>query len=170
MADIRQEIRDDVEHIREVNEEAFNQPAEADLIDELRENGKVIVSLVAEEELKVVGQILFSKASIDRHNIKVAGLAPMAVLPEFQNQGIGTLLMQEGLDECLSLGYDAIIVLGHTDYYPRFGFKLAAEYGIRSEWEEQIQEDAFMILELHAGALDGVEGIARYADEFSELI
>ncbi len=171
MAVIRQEYHDDADQIREVNEEAFNQPDEADLIDELRENGKVIVSLVAEEDRAVVGQILFSEASIDGHSeIKVAGLAPMAVLPEHQSQGIGTLLMREGLDECLSLGYDAVIVLGHTDYYPRFGFKAASEFSIRSEWEDEIQKDAFMVLELHAGALNGIEGIARYADEFSELL
>ncbi|MDF7825621.1 N-acetyltransferase [Pontiellaceae bacterium B12227] len=167
---IRQEYRQDFEDIREVIEEAFNQPDEADLVEALRDGEKVIVALVAEEERAVVGHILFSHASIDGSNAKVAGLAPMAVLPEYQNQGIGTLLAQEGLDECLSQGYDAVIVLGHTDYYPRFGFKPASEFGIRSEWQDQIQDDAFMVLELHAGALDGVEGIARYADEFSELI
>jgi putative acetyltransferase len=168
MAIIRQEYRDDFEAIREVNEEAFNQPDEADLVDALRDNGKVIISLVAEENQVVVGHILFSEASIDGHDTKIAGLAPMAVLPENQNCGIGTLLAQDGLDECLSLGYDAVIVLGHADYYPRFGFKPASEFGIQSEWDS-IQEEAFMVLELHAGALDGVEGIARYADEFSEV-
>lgn len=169
MATIRQAYKKDFEDIREVNEEAFNQPDEANLVEMLRDGEKVIVSLVAEEEQTILGSILFSKASIDGSDIKVAGLAPMAVLPEYQNQGIGTQLVEEGLDECMSQGYDVIIVLGHVDYYPRFGFKPASEYGICSEWEEQIQEDAFMLLELHTGVLDGIEGTARYADEFSEV-
>lgn len=168
MVTIRQEYEEDFEDIREVNEEAFNQPDEADLVETLRAGEKVIASLVAEEEQTIVGHILFTEASIDGSDIKVAGLAPMAVLPEFQNQGIGTQLIEEGLDECMSQGYDVIIVLGHVDYYPRFGFKPASEYGITSEWDEQIQEDAFMVLELHTGRLDGITGIARYAEEFSE--
>lgn len=168
MTTIRQEYDGDFEAIREVNEEAFNQPDEADLMDALRESDHIVVSLVAEKNREVVGHICLSEASIDEYDLKVAGLAPMAVLPEYQNRGIGTLLVEEGLDECLSRGYAAVIVLGHVAFYSRFGFKPASEFGIRSEWEE-IQEDAFMVLELHAGALDGVEGIARYADEFSEI-
>ncbi|MEI6892200.1 MAG: N-acetyltransferase [Pontiella sp.] len=168
MAIIRQETEQDFEEIREVIEEAFNQPDEADLVEALRTGEKVIISLIAEKDQTTVGHIMFSIASIDGSQAKIAGLAPMAVLPEYQNQGIGSELMREGLDECLSTGYDAVIVLGYADYFPLFGFKPAAEFGIQSEWANQIQDDAFMVLELHAGALDGISGIARYADEFSE--
>lgn len=169
MALIRQEYGDDFEDIRNVIEEAFNQPDEADLVEALRDSGEVLISLVAVEDHTLVGHIMFSCASIDGSDAKIAGLAPIAVEPEYQNNGIGSLLVQEGLDECLSLGYDAVMVLGSGDYYPRFGFKPASDYGITCPWDD-IPPENFMILELHAGALDGVTGTARYAQAFDDMM
>jgi putative acetyltransferase len=169
MISIRHQQQSDIEDIREVNSYAFEQLDEADLIDALRKSGKIVIELVAEEEDGIVGHIVFTPMCIDGSEVKIAGLAPMAVLPEYQSQGIGSLLMTEGLDECRSLGYDAVVVLGHPDYYPRFDFKPASEFGLSAPWDD-IPDEAFMAIELHTGALEGVSGIARYAPEFDALI
>jgi putative acetyltransferase len=169
MAIIRQEYGDDFEDIRNVIEEAFNQPDEAELVEALRHSGDAIIGLVSEEDREIVGHAMLSKASIDGSEAKIAGLAPVAVKPEFQNNGIGSLLIREALDECLSLGYDAVIVIGTGDFYPRFGFKPASEYGIASQWDG-IPPDHFMVLELHADALEGISGTARYAPAFDDIV
>ena len=164
---IRNEDRADADAIRRVNELAFKQPDEADLVDSLRKAGKAAVSLVAEENRAVVGHILFSPARIDGSDIPVAALAPMAVLPRFQRYGIGSLLVQEGIALCKEKGFHAIIVLGHPAYYPRFGFRPASEFGLTSQWGG-IPDNAFMALELEPGALAGIGGVARYAAEFDQ--
>lgn len=171
MATVRHQQESDIKDIREVNGYAFDQLDEADLVDALRASGKAVVELVAEEEDddSIVGHVMFTPMSIDGSELKVAGLAPMAVLPEYQGQGIGSLLISEGLDECRLLGYDAVVVLGHPDYYPRFDFKPAAEFGLCAPWDD-IPNEAFMAIELHAGALQGVCGIARFASEFDALV
>lgn len=168
MAIIRTEYKGDFDDIREINEEAFNQPEEADLVESLRKNGQIIVSLVAEQNSVAIGHILFSKAHIEGHKINIAALGPVAVLPEEQGAGIGSLLVREGFDECLSQGYDVVIVLGNPDFYSKFGFKPASEFGINSQWDN-IPNEAFMALELHAGALDNTEGTAHYPEEFNTL-
>jgi putative acetyltransferase len=168
MAIIRYEHHSDINEIRLVNERAFKQPDEADLVDELRAAGKIVVSLVAEANRSVVGHILFSRARIEGSSLKVVGLAPMAVLPEHQGRGIGSVLVSEGLNACRSLGYDAVIVLGHPDYYPRFGFLPADRFGLVSQWDA-VPGCAFMAIELRADALQGVSGVARYAPEFDRL-
>jgi putative acetyltransferase len=169
MAIIRQELSDDFEDIRNVIEEAFNQPDQADLAEELRNAGDAVIALVAEENREIVGFIMFSRASVEGSDAKFVAMAPVAVEPEFQNNGIGSDLIREGLDECLSLGYDAVIVIGSGDFCPRFGFKPASEYEISCPWDD-FSKDQFMILELHADALEGVAGTARYAKAFNELV
>lgn len=169
MAIIRQEYGDDFEDIRNVIEEAFNQPDEADLVEDLRSSGDAIIGLVSEENREIVGYAMLSKASIDGTDCRIAGLAPVAVKPEHQNNGIGSLLIREVLDECLSLRFDAIIVIGNGDFYPRFGFKPGSEYGITAQWDE-IPPDHFMVLELHADALEGISGTARYASAFDAVM
>jgi len=165
---IREEREGDRASVRAVNTAAFETDAEARLVDALRERADPYVSLVAEEDGAVVGHIMFSPVVIEGStDLRVMGLAPMAVGPGHQRRGIGSALVREGLDRCRVLGVEAVVVLGHPDYYPRFGFLTASRFGIRSEYDAP--DEAFMLLELARGALDGVSGVARYHDAFSDL-
>ena len=91
----------------------------------------------------------------------------MAVLPELQRQGIGSVLVKAGLEACRKANHKGVVVLGHPDYYPRFGFVPASKYGITSEYDAP--DEAFMAIELCQGALQGQAGIARYQPEFNNL-
>lgn len=163
---IRPERPDDVPVIRDVTTAAFGAPVEAELIEALRAADDVVVSLVAEDpDGAVVGHILFSGADIDGcPSGTVVGLAPMAVLPTVQRQGIGSLLVRSGLEACGSLGARAAVVLGHPEYYPRFGFVPASRFGLHCRWE--VPDDVFLALELEKGALDPASGEVRYAAAF----
>ena len=149
MIEIRQETPDDFPAVRDVNERAFGGAAEAQLVDMLRAANKAVVSLVALHQGRVVGHILFSPVTVTQapENFRGVGLAPMSVLPEFQNKGIGSKLVRDGLEACKREGYDAVVVLGHTKYYPRFGFSRAKDYGLDNEYDAL---DAFMVVELKA--------------------
>jgi putative acetyltransferase len=166
---IRQENPEDIPGIRHVNETAFGRPNEADLVDALRRNGKVILSLVAEEDGEIRGHILFSPVTIDSsiNSYKAVGLAPMAVLPRYQKMGIGSLLVREGLEQCRSLGHDCIVVLGHPEFYPRFGFVSASRYSVKCEYH--VPEEVFMLIELREGSMKGRAGVVRYQPEFNEV-
>ena len=166
--EIRPEKPADTAAVRRVNEAAFGQPNEADLVDRLRERAAPYLALVAVDEGAVVGHIVFSPLSFDspQPGLTAFGLAPMAVLPTHQRQGIGSALIRAGLDACRTAGADAVFVLGHPTYYPRFGFEPAADYGIESEYDAP--PEAFMVTELTPGALDGVTGTARYHPAFAE--
>src|SRR4029077_14492876 len=98
-------------------------------------------------------------------NFRGIGLGPMSVLPEFQNKGIGSRLVREGLEACKRDGYDAVVVLGHTKFYPRFGFSRAKDYGLDNEYNAT---DAFMVMELQVGVLGKISGLVKYAPEFRE--
>ena len=138
-------------------------------MDTLRARGKVTLSLVAVADDRVVGHILFSTVSIEaaEKTVSALGLAPMAVLPEFQRQGIGSLLVRSGLEECRKAGHRVVVVLGHPDYYPRFGFVPSTRHGIKSEFD--VPDEVFMVTELSEGALSGCAGTAKYQPEFSEF-
>ena len=166
---IREEQATDVAAIRRVILEAFKGSAEADLVDKLRANGKFELSLVAELDGHVVGHILFTEVSIEDADPcpGALGLAPLAVLSEFQRKGIGTALMRRGLERCRDMGHDAIVVVGHPEYYLRFGFLAASRYGLRCEYD--VPADVFMVLELRPGALQGIRGLVRYQSEFGEM-
>jgi putative acetyltransferase len=168
---VREERSEDIEAVRMVNETAFGQPAEANIVDKLRENCRDLLSLVAVQNDAVVGHILFSPAKVEgeRKTMLGMGLAPMAVLPAWQRQGIGTLLAQKGIVILKDRGCPFVIVLGHPEYYPRFGFERASLYGIRSQWEG-VPDEAFMILILDAAAMRNASGVARYRDEFDEAM
>ena len=128
---IREEQSGDLAAIRRVILEAFDGPAEADLVEKLRANGKFRLSLVAELDGQVVGHILFTVVSIEDADPcpRTLGLAPLAVLSEFQRKGIGSALMHSSLERCREMGHDAIVVVGHPEYYPKFGFLPASRSG-----------------------------------------
>lgn len=170
MIKVREETEEDRPAIRDLNEKAFGQPQEAELVDKLRENCDNLLSLVAVIENRVVGHILFSPAKIsgDKLTVEGMGLAPMAVLPEYQKQGIGSALVRAGLAKLSNMGCPFVIVLGHPTYYPRFGFIRASLYEIRSEWE--VPDEAFMLLVLDQTKMESVSGVAKYRPEFAEAM
>jgi putative acetyltransferase len=164
---IRREQPQDIAVIRFVNEQAFGGSAEANAIDALRARGAATLSLVAVMNDRVVGHLFFSPITIESpdRSWPGLGLAPLAVLPDYQRRGIGSALMDAGLEECRRLGCERMIVLGHPDYYPRFGFERASQYGVRFEFEAP--DEACLILALQSGALDGVSGVAKYQPEWN---
>jgi len=164
---VRPERPEDVSAIRIVNEQAFGRAGEADLVDALRRNGKAMLSLVAEYEGRIVGHILFSPATVRSGETELtgAGLAPLAVIPDRQNQGIGSVLVEEGLRRLREEGQMFVIVLGHPNYYPRFGFDPASRFNIKSEYN--VADEVFMAMELQEGALQDRAGIALYQPEFN---
>jgi len=140
------------------------------LVDEIRRNCRDIVSLVAVSEKEVVGHILFSPVTIPAPDRQVTGmgLAPMAVVPGYQRRGIGSDLVRAGMESLERGGCPFVLVLGHAEYYPRFGFVPGSRHGIRSEWE--VPDEAFMIRVLNAQAMEGVSGVAQYRPEFASAL
>ncbi|HEU4593816.1 MAG TPA: N-acetyltransferase [Pyrinomonadaceae bacterium] len=169
MTTIREETPEDFEAVRRVNELAFGRPQEAALVEALRVNAEAYISLVAEVEGRVVGHIFFSPVKVESAESArdAFALAPMAVLPEFQSRGVGSRLVREGLEECLKRGHEVVFVLGHPEYYPRFGFEPTKRWGISCEF--QVPEEVFMLKELRAGALEGVRGEVKYHPEFRKV-
>ena len=165
---IRPEKEEDKAAIQAVNEAAFETPAESRLVDALREQTSPIVSFVAEIGGAIIGHIMFSPVVLRAHpELKLMGLGPMAVLPRHQLRGIGSELVRCGLEECKELGFKAVVVLGHPEYYPRFGFKTAARFGIGCDYE--VPEDVFMVIELEPGYLRGASGKIKYHAAFNNV-
>lgn len=150
--------------IRSINEAAFGGTEEADLVDKLRVDGDVLASLVAEANGRLIGHILFSRMWIETvtGQLSAVALAPLAVLPEYQRQGVGQQLTMRGLDLLRENGEKIVVVVGHPDYYPRFGFSREIAQFIESPFPR----DAFMILELSSGALENVSGKVVYPAAF----
>jgi putative acetyltransferase len=171
MAEIREEREEDREAIRRVNEQAFGQPAEANIVDALRSNCPGLLSLVALAGGRVAGHILFSPVVIQSAECTITGmgLAPMAVLPERQRQGTGSELVRTGIARLRYRRCPFVAVLGHAQYYPRFGFERASLHAIRSQWDG-IPDEAFMVLILDRAAMTGVSGVARFRSEFDSVI
>ncbi len=166
---IRPERGSDLTSIRTVNRAAFDTAAEAGLVEALRANGHATISLVAEVRNEVVGHILFSPMTFEERSevARPLGLAPMAVIPAWQRMGIGSKLVREGLAQCGVLGCQAVFVLGHPDYYPRFDFVPASRFGIRSTYD--VPDEAFMAIEIVEGALARAGGVVRYGSEFESV-
>jgi putative acetyltransferase len=166
---IRAETAEHRAAVRAVNELAFGRPNEADLVDALREKAHPNIAIVAIVGDEVVGHIFFSPVSIESGDDSFAamGLAPMAVLPAYQSQGIGSQLVRQGLRECQRIGHDIVVVLGHPNYYPRFGFVRASLKGLRSEYDAA--DEAFMVAELSEAALNGRRGLVKYRSEFAKV-
>jgi putative acetyltransferase len=164
---IRAEEQRDWVAVHAVNVSAFETPAEANLVDTLREQAQPFISLVAEDNGAILGHIMFSPVSLAGHPaLRIMGLAPMAVAREHQRKGIGSALVRAGLEQCKQLGFGAVVVLGHPAYYPRFGFSPSARFGIGCEYE--VPEEVFMLLELQADFLRGASGKAKYHAAFSD--
>jgi putative acetyltransferase len=165
---IRTEEEVDWAAVYALNAAAFETLVEANLVDALRQQARPVVSLVAEDNQTVVGHILFSPVSLTGHpGVKIMGLAPMAVAPDHQRKGIGSALVPAGLEQCKQLGFGAVVVLGHPEYYPRFGFLPSSRFGIGCEYE--VPEEAFMIMELQPGYLRGTSGTIKYHAAFSNV-
>ena len=163
---IRPEQPADYEAIFALHTAAFGQPGEAKLVDELRRQAMPFVSLVAVKDVVVVGHIAFTPVTLPGHaDLKIMGLAPMAVASDCQRQGIGLELIKEGLAQCKALGYGAVVVLGHPNYYPRAGFVPAHNFNIRCVYDAP--PEAFLLIELLPGYLQNASGTIAYHPAFA---
>lgn len=162
---IRAERDADRAGIHDCNARAFEGDVEARLVDRLRERGSVTLSLVAIEDEAVIGHILFSPVQVAGR--RFVALGPMSVVPERQRGGIGSMLVRGGIEACRARGDAAVFVLGHAEYYPRFGFQPAAPRGLHYETAEL--DPYFFVLELREGALEEVQGWVEYDAAFDEV-
>jgi putative acetyltransferase len=161
---VREEQAADAAQIRNVNEAGFEGSDEADLVDKLQKEGVVLLSLVAELDNQIIGHILFSRMTVEteRGPVAAVSLAPMAVLPDHQGRGVGGQLVRRGIAALRERGERIVIVLGHKEYYPRFGFTAEKARDLDSPFPPE----SFMALELVEGALTGVRGTVRYPSAF----
>ncbi len=169
---IRSETPADWVAVRAVHLAAFETPAEADLVERLRGRSFPYLSLVADDKGLIVGHAMFTPMLLPGHpRARLLGLAPLAVLPDRQRCGVGAALLEAGLMQARDIGAGAVLVLGHPDYYPRFGFEPASRHAIDCEYVKSgdAPEAAFMVIELVPGHLDGLAGTAQYHAAFAEL-
>ena len=179
LIEIREERPDDIAAIGDVNQRAFGQAREGNIVDALRSNGAALLSLVATLNpgatqnasaatlnTRVVGHIMYSPATIG--DVTGAALGPMSVLPEHQRLGIGSKLVSAGNQKLRDTGYPFIIVLGHPNFYPRFGFRRASSLAVKCEWD--VPDDVVMLLILDEPKMQGVSGLVKYRHEFLSVI
>lgn len=169
MIEIRKEEPQDRDAVHNLNLAAFDSGPEAALVDNLRTSCKDYLAFVALEDGAVVGYILFTPTTIDGSNVMGMGLAPMAVLPSHQRKGIGSQLVRYGLEHLRQSGCPFVIVLGHPEYYPRFGFEVASKYRLLCQWEG-VPDEAFMVAVADDSALPRAGGVVRYRGEFDGAI
>lgn len=171
MINIRPEQNEDIAAVRRINEAAFEGSQEADIVDKLRQSCDDVLSLVAVDGDEVVGHILFSPTIVagESEIIKGMGLAPMAVLPGRQKQGIGTALVNHGLAMLRERNCPFVIVLGHAEYYPRFGFQPASKFALSCQWAG-VPDEAFMAIIFDAATMGDARGVVRYRDEFDAVM
>jgi putative acetyltransferase len=163
MIEIRDEQPGDVEAVREVNRQAFGQEEEGRIVDALRAHGGVLLSLVAVVDSVVVGHIMISP--LTSGPVVGAALGPMAVRPTHQRQGIGSQLVESGIERLRGSGCPFMVVIGHPEFYPRFGFQPAAAYGLTCEWD--VPADVFMVNVLNSDLGGTLAGHMQYRPEFS---
>ena len=168
---VRPEAASDFDSIDAVHAQAFGRPGEAALVRALRREAQPWLGLVAEQLVagdagRVVGHIAFSPVQIEGGSPPALGLGPLAVEPALQKRGIGSALMRAGLARCAEIAR-IVVVLGHADYYPRFGFRPASPLGLR--YRSEVFDPSFFVLELAPGALSGISGWVRYHEAFERL-
>lgn len=170
---IRRETEHDYKNIKAVNDLAFNGTAESELIEKLREKEDFLpeLSLVAEDEGKIIGHILFFPVSIKTKDSECVSLslAPMAVNPDYQKKGVGTKLLKEGFKRAEEMGYKSVVVLGYSEYYTKFGFKSADNWGLKSPFKDT-HPDAFMAIELSESELENKSGKVIYPEEYHQVV
>ena len=169
MISIRKEEMNDYEAVHQLNLAAFENGPEAVIVDKLRTTCENYLAFVAVENDTVVGHILFTPITLKGCQSLGMGLAPMAVLPSHQRKGIGSLLVRHAIKHLTESGYTFIIVLGHPEYYPRFGFEPASNYKLTSQWEG-VPDEAFMALVLNSKALPKDGGVAKYHALFDKAM
>jgi len=169
---IRAEVADDHQSITNVNNLAFGQEDESILITKLRQTNEFIpdLSLVAEVDGEVVGHILFHPVPLvdDYTSHDTLSLAPMSVLPKFQKNGIGKKLILTGLEIARKLDYKIVSVLGHPEYYPKFGFSQADKWNISASFD--YPTEALMVYELESAALENYSGILKFPEVYLEAL
>lgn len=165
---IRRENKDDFKEVGLLIKEAFNNNFEKELVDKIRLNPKHIneLSLIAEDVNEIAGHILFTEIIIKGASDYTGGLAlaPLAVKKCYQKTGVGKALIHQGLLLAKALGYNFVIVLGHSAYYKKFNFTNASTFGIECPFE--VPDDAFMALELSKNSLTNISGVVEYLPEF----
>lgn len=172
---VREERSTDFKAVFDLIEEAFRTEQFSDhreqfLVERLRGSTSFIpeLSIVAEIDNKIVGHILLTKLKIKNGETQFdlsLGLAPVSVLPEYQGQGVGGVLIKQAHRVATELGYRSIVLLGHETYYPRFGYKQADQYGIELPFD--VPKENCMVIELTEKGLDGVTGVVEYPEEFN---
>jgi predicted N-acetyltransferase YhbS len=167
---IEPETEDDYQQITRLHITAFKGDREAKLVEKLRKTTKYIpkLSLVAKYENEIIGHILLYPIKIINCKIKCnsLALAPISVLPKFQRNGVGSRLIKEDLEKAQKLGFKSVIVVGHSEYYPKFGFKKASKYGISAPFE--VPDISFFAIELEKNGLKDCHGTVEYPPEFME--
>ncbi len=171
---IRQEIQDDYAVTENLIQEAFlnaefSNHKEHILVHKLRYTEAFVpqLSLIAELDNHIAGHILFTKVKIEGRITKDSlVLAPLSVLPKVQRQGIGSRLLKYGMEKAKELGFESVIVLGHPQYYKKFGFMNASRWNVKCPFD--VPDDVFMALELKRYALNDAAGIVRYPSVFTE--
>ena len=167
---IRKETVKDIQDIRMLNDLVFSGPVEGAIVDAIRKKSPESLSLVAVKNGKIIGHIFFSPVDITGlDGIQAMGLGPMAVLPEYQKQGIGSALIKHGISQLQELGCIVVVVLGHAEYYPKFGFSPGSGHGLRCQWDG-VPDNAFMVRFLKKEFDGVVSGTVKYLGEFNEAV
>ncbi|AKG21704.1 GNAT family N-acetyltransferase [Calothrix sp. 336/3] len=171
MWQFRPETPADITPISQVITAAFSQPEEALLVEKIRQSENFIpeLSIVAVENQVILGHILFSRIFLDtdQTTLSVLALAPLAVTPKKQRQGIGSQLVEIGLSKCRELNHTIVLVLGNPGFYHRFGFQTASKFNLQPSLP--FPDEPFMVIELVDDALKSVNGIVRYPGYFGEV-
>jgi putative acetyltransferase len=167
---IRNETVNDFEEVYKLNYLAFGKRKdESELVERIRKSEEFVpeLSIIAEIDNEIVGHLLLSKATVvDYEQIfTVIVLAPIAINPSFQKQGIGSKLIDEGIRRCRVLGFSIILLIGHPSYYPRFGFQPARKYGLELK-QFEVPDEVFMVYEVEEGTLQEIKGELKYPKAF----
>lgn len=170
MLNIRPETDADLTTVYHVNAQGFGREKEAEFVNHLRDHRGITLSLVAEYNGLLVGHALFSPVRIEPNGsvFNSVALAPLAILPEYQRQGIGSRLVQEGIEKIRFLGHDIIFLVGHPKYYPRFGFVKAKTRGFHCEFD--VPDEAWMLLETVNNSYEKLERTVYSRPEFRVAI